>query len=41
MTSDPNLTNPNRRRGSDPGDEMLTIQEACHFLRAPDGTLRY
>jgi len=23
------------------GDEMLTLQEACHFLRIPEGTLRY
>ena len=22
-------------------DEMLTLQEACHFLRIPEGTLRY
>ena len=24
-----------------PGDEMLTLQEACAFLRVPEGTLRY
>ncbi|MCW2783461.1 MAG: hypothetical protein JWR35_3912 [Marmoricola sp.] len=23
------------------GDEMLTLQEACTFLRVPEGTLRY
>ena len=23
------------------GDEMLTLQEACAFLRVPEGTLRY
>jgi len=23
------------------GDEMLTLQEACRFLRVPEGTLRY
>ena len=23
------------------GDEMLTLQEACRFLRIPEGTLRY
>jgi predicted DNA-binding transcriptional regulator AlpA len=23
------------------GDEMLTLQEACRFLRMPEGTLRY
>src|SRR5680860_228664 len=24
-----------------PGDEMLSLQEACAFLRVPEGTLRY
>lgn len=24
-----------------PGEEMLTLQEACRFLRVPEGTLRY
>lgn len=24
-----------------PGDEMLTLQEACAYLRVPEGTLRY
>jgi hypothetical protein len=37
MTAQP--TNPNPRRN--PGDEMLTLQEACAFLRVPEGTLRY
>lgn len=23
------------------GDEMLSLQEACVFLRVPEGTLRY
>jgi excisionase family DNA binding protein len=23
------------------GDEMLTLQEACTYLRIPEGTLRY
>lgn len=23
------------------GEEMLTLQEACAFLRVPEGTLRY
>jgi hypothetical protein len=23
------------------GDEMLTLREACDFLRVPEGTLRY
>ncbi|MFZ2015142.1 MAG: helix-turn-helix domain-containing protein [Nocardioides sp.] len=34
-----------RRPVTDPtrsaGDEMLTLQEACTFLRIPEGTLRY
>jgi hypothetical protein len=37
MTAQPNI--PNSRRS--PGDEMLTLQEACAFLRVPEGTLRY
>ena len=37
MTAQP--TSPNPRRN--PGDEMLTLQEACAFLRVPEGTLRY
>ena len=24
-----------------PGDDMLTLQEACRYLRVPEGTLRY
>ena len=24
-----------------PGDEMLSLQEACTYLRIPEGTLRY
>ena len=32
-------TTPNPRRN--PGDEMLTLQEACAVLRVPEGTLRY
>jgi predicted DNA-binding transcriptional regulator AlpA len=40
MTASP--INPNERRiAKDPGDEMLTLQEACRFLRVPEGTLRY
>ncbi len=37
------LINPreNRRPAKNPGDEMLTLQEACRFLRVPEGTLRY
>ena len=28
-------------RPQNAGDEMLTLQEACAFLRVPEGTLRY
>ncbi len=31
----------NRRPSQNLGDEMLSIQEACTFLRVPEGTLRY
>ena len=31
-------TTPARRNA---GDEMLTIQETCEFLRVPEDTLRY
>jgi hypothetical protein len=24
-----------------PGEQMLSLQEACEFLRVPEGTLRY
>ena len=37
MTAQPTTPNPRRN----PGDEMLTLQEACAFLRVPEGTLRY
>ena len=37
MTAQPTIPNPRRS----PGDEMLTLQEACAFLRVPEGTLRY
>ena len=30
-----------RRQSTSPGDEMLTLQEACAYLRVPEGTLRY
>jgi hypothetical protein len=40
MTAEPNLTNPGRRPGPNPGEEMLTLQETCRFLRVPEGTLR-
>ena len=29
------------RTARNPGDEMLTLQEACAYLRIPEGTLRY
>ncbi|MGH3496187.1 MAG: helix-turn-helix domain-containing protein [Nocardioidaceae bacterium] len=41
MTADPNPTHLSRRPGARPGDEMLTLAEACRFLRVPEGTLRY
>ena len=37
MTAQPTISNPRRN----PGDEMLTLQEACAFLRVPVATLRY
>ena len=36
MTAQPSVSN----LGRHPGDEMLTPQEACAFLRVPEGTLR-
>jgi Helix-turn-helix domain len=30
-----------RRMPKGLGDEMLTLQEACGYLRVPEGTLRY
>ena len=41
MTAQPNPTNPTHGPGANPGDEMLTLAEACRFLRIPEGTLRY
>jgi hypothetical protein len=32
---------PRRPSLTDPGDQMLTLAEACAFLRVPEGTLRY
>ena len=34
MTAQPTIPDPRRN----PGDEMLTLQEACAFLRVPEGT---
>ena len=41
MTATPIDPNEYRRPARNPGDEMLTLQEACRFLRIPEGTLRY
>jgi excisionase family DNA binding protein len=41
MTTSPISPDENRRLARNPGDEMLTLQEACHYLRIPEGTLRY
>ena len=49
MTAQPNQPNQSNHRSvpasSDQprnlGEEMLTLQEACAFLRIPEGTLRY
>ncbi len=35
------LMNPDDSRRVNLGDEMLSLQEACTFLRVPEGTLRY
>ena len=35
------LMNPDDHHSKHPGDEMLSLQEACGFLRLPEGTLRY
>jgi predicted DNA-binding transcriptional regulator AlpA len=32
---------PTNRPSTNLGDEMLSLQEACAFLRIPEGTLRY
>ena len=37
MTAQPTAPNPRRQ----PGDEMLTLQEACRVLPVPEGTQRY
>jgi hypothetical protein len=41
MTASPINPDKNRRPIKNPGDEMLTLREACRFLRVPEGTLRY
>lgn len=39
MTAQP--SNPQPRGKGNAGDDMLTLQEACRFLRVAEGTLRY
>jgi hypothetical protein len=42
MTTAPSTPGAPRRHSlTDPGDQMLTLAEACAFLRVPEGTLRY
>lgn len=41
MTAEPTGRQVQRRFGADLGNEMLTLQESCRFLRVPEGTLRY
>lgn len=44
MTAQPNPhhKHPHQRQPvRNAGDEMLTLQEACTYLRIPEGTLRY
>ena len=41
MTAEQMNPDDNRRPAMSLGDEMLRLQEACHFVRVPEGTLRY
>jgi hypothetical protein len=42
MTTAPSTPDvPRRQSLTDPGDQMLTLAEACALLRVPEGTLRY
>jgi predicted DNA-binding transcriptional regulator AlpA len=42
MTASPINPHPNHRAAAKhAGDQMLTLQEACAFLRLAEGTLRY
>ena len=41
MTAAPLNPDEHPRPIRNPGDEMLTLQETCTFLRVPEGTLRY
>ncbi len=41
MTTAPLNPDESARASRNLGDDMLTLQEACRFLRVPEGTLRY
>jgi hypothetical protein len=41
VTASPINSDQDGRLARNPGDDMLTLQEACRFLRIPEGTLRY
>jgi predicted DNA-binding transcriptional regulator AlpA len=42
MTAQPNTPQqPDQQPIRNAGDEMLTLHEACTYLRIPEGTLRY
>jgi hypothetical protein len=41
MTAEQMNPKDHRRTATNLGDEMLSLQEACAFLRVPEGTLRY
>jgi hypothetical protein len=41
ITASPIDPHEHRSPARNPGEEMLTLQEACTFLRTPEGTLRY
>ena len=41
MTAQQMNPDDHRRPSAGLGDEMLSLQEACAFLRVPEGTLRY
>ncbi len=41
MTAQQSNPDDNHRHSNNLGEEMLTLQEACAYLRIPEGTLRY
>lgn len=41
MTAQQMNSDDHRRPSTSLGDEMLSLAEACAFLRVPEGTLRY